>query len=245
MNALPTLLVALAMGAAAVVLLRLVGVRSGLDPLWALVRAAAQLALLVLVLRWVLTSTGWVAAWLAVMAIVATLTSARRIGWDARAIVTAAAAVTGSATGALLTVFGTGALALDPQYLLALGGITLGGVMTVTTLTGRHTLELLAEHRAEIEGLLALGATMRQATSRFRARAIRTALIPSFDQTRSTGLVTLPGAFVGAVFAGADPLEAGLFQVAVLASIAFGGTIAAITTAECLGSPRTLRERTA
>lgn len=241
MNVVSALVAALGMGIVAVSLLRLVGASGGFDPLWALVRAAVQLALLVVVLRWVLAEPGWVALWLIVMAIVATFTSARRIGFGARSVATAALAIAGSAGVALLVVFGTGALAPAPQYLLALGGITLGGVMTVTTLTGRHTLELLAEHRDEIEGWLALGATRRRATGRFRARAIRTALIPSFDQTRSTGLVTLPGAFVGAVFAGADPLEAGVFQIVVLASIALGGTLAAITTAESLGSPATLR----
>lgn len=39
------------------------------------------------------------------------------------------------------------------------------------------------------------------------------------DQTKTTGLVTLPGAFVGAIFGGVSPLEAGRFQIVVLAAI--------------------------
>ena len=53
------------------------------------------------------------------------------------------------------------------------------------------------------------------------------ALIPNVDQTRVTGIVTMPGAFVGAVFAGASPLEAGRFQLLVLAGIMATGTVAA------------------
>ena len=45
------------------------------------------------------------------------------------------------------------------------------------------------------------------------------AVLPNLDQTKSTGLVTLPGAFVGALFGGASPVEAAQFQLVVLAAI--------------------------
>ena len=54
---------------------------------------------------------------------------------------------------------------------------------------------------------------------------MREALIPNLDQTKSTGLVTLPGAFVGALFGGAPALEAAQFQLVVLAGLALGGTV--------------------
>ena len=44
-------------------------------------------------------------------------------------------------------------------------------------------------------------------------------MLPNLDQTRSTGLVTLPGAFVGAIFGGASPAEAAQFQLVVLAGV--------------------------
>jgi putative ABC transport system permease protein len=56
------------------------------------------------------------------------------------------------------------------------------------------------------------------------------ALVPTVDQTKTTGLVTLPGAFVGAVFGGLSPLDAGRFQIVVLAAI----TAAGACTAVCL-----------
>ncbi|MCU1580761.1 MAG: hypothetical protein JWO01_149, partial [Microbacteriaceae bacterium] len=54
------------------------------------------------------------------------------------------------------------------------------------------------------------------------------ALIPPTDQTKTTGLVTLPGAFVGAIFGGVSPIEAGRFQIVVLAAIMSAGAITAV-----------------
>jgi hypothetical protein len=41
-------------------------------------------------------------------------------------------------------------------------------------------------------------------------------------------VVTLPGAFVGAIFGGASPLEAGRFQLVVLAAILAAGAVTAV-----------------
>jgi putative ABC transport system permease protein len=41
----------------------------------------------------------------------------------------------------------------------------------------------------------------------------------------------LPGAFVGAIFGGVSPLEAGRFQVVVLAAIMAAGAITAVVVA--------------
>ncbi len=80
----------------------------------------------------------------------------------------------------------------------------------------------------EVEAWLALGATRRQSTLELARGAVYSALIPSTDQTKTTGLVTLPGAFVGAIFGGLSPLEAGRFQIVVLASIMAAGSMTAV-----------------
>ena len=71
------------------------------------------------------------------------------------------------------------------------------------------------------------------------AGAVRDALIPSIDQTKTTGLVVLPGAFVGAIFGGISPLEAGRFQIVVLAAIMAAGSVAAVLIALWMGDVRT------
>lgn len=65
---------------------------------------------------------------------------------------------------------------------------------------------------------------------------MREALIPSVDQTKTTGLVVLPGAFVGAIFGGLSPLEAGRFQIIVLAAIMAAGAVTAVLVATWQGS---------
>lgn len=54
---------------------------------------------------------------------------------------------------------------------------------------------------------------------------------PPIDQTKTTGLVVLPGAFVGAIFGGISPLEAGRFQIVVLAAIMAAGSVTAVLIA--------------
>jgi putative ABC transport system permease protein len=108
--------------------------------------------------------------------------------------------------------------------------------MTIATLAGRRFFEAVVEQWDQVEGWLALGATPRQATVIQARQAVHAALIPSTDQTKTTGLVTLPGAFVGAIFGGASPLEAGRFQVVVLASIMAAGSITAVALIRALGN---------
>jgi putative ABC transport system permease protein len=111
--------------------------------------------------------------------------------------------------------------------------------MSIATLAGRRLMQSVTEQWEQVEGWLALGATPREST-RFLAReAVYSALIPSTDQTKTTGLVTLPGAFVGAIFGGVDPLEAGRFQIVVLASIMAAGSITAALVVAALAPVRT------
>ena len=115
--------------------------------------------------------------------------------------------------------------------------------MTIATLAGRHFAEAVYERWDEVEAWLALGATRRQSTLDLARRSVYSALIPSTDQTRTTGLVTLPGAFVGAIFGGLSPLEAGRFQIVVLASIMAAGAITAVALIRILAPVRVRPDR--
>jgi len=126
-----------------------------------------------------------------------------------------------------VVVFATGAIESSPRYALAIGGIIIGNTMTVAILTEGVYRDAVRDHWDEVEGWLALGATPWQSTRSLAQRAVRTALLPSLDQTRTTGIVVLPGAFVGAIFAGASPFEAGRFQLVVLAGILAAGSLTA------------------
>jgi putative ABC transport system permease protein len=209
------------------------------SPVLAIVRGMLQLAVLSFVLTGVITSPFWVAVALVVMFGAAVIVATRRLG-DWRRLPMTASSMGGGAAITLLVVFATGALQLDTRYVLAIGGIVIGNTMSIATIGGRRLLEAADDRWDEIEGWFALGATPWQSTRGIARDAIYAALIPTTDQTKTTGLVTLPGAFVGAIFGGVSPLEAGRFQVVVLASIMCAG---AVTSAGLVSMMRAIRVR--
>ncbi|MFZ2530378.1 MAG: ABC transporter permease [Rhodococcus sp. (in: high G+C Gram-positive bacteria)] len=214
------------------------GVPHRFAPAAAIARGAAQLALVSVVLSGVISDPRWVTVVLVVMFLVATWTASRRIGRGRATIGFVAAAMLLGAGVALTIVFATGAVELSPRYALALGGIVIGNAMTVASLAGRRFLEIVDSRWEEVEGWLALGATPRQSTADLTRVAVHAALIPATDQTRTTGLVTLPGAFVGAIFGGLSPLEAGRFQIVVLAAIMAAASLTAVVVVSGLGPVR-------
>jgi putative ABC transport system permease protein len=207
---------------------------------WAIFRAALQLGILSLILDGVISSPGWVALFLLVMVGAATWVVIRRLRLTAKQAVVIAATIVVSAAVPVATIFATGAVEFSPRYVLAVGGILIGNTMTVSTLMGRSLGSLLVSNRDEIEGWLAIGATPRRASLRVVRSAASTSLIPSTDQTRTTGIVTLPGAFVGAVFGGASPIEAAQFQVLVLAGILAAGALTVTSVSWYFGAPTRL-----
>src|SRR5437763_566 len=91
-------------------------------------------------------------------------------------------------------------------------------------------------------GWLALGATPRQAVAPIARDSAAEALVPALDQTRTVGLVTLPGAFVGALLGGASAIGAARFQIVVLVGLLCAESITAVTLSWLLGAPTTLPE---
>lgn len=224
---------------AATALLARAGIGLGALPVVAIIRAGVQLAAITLLLRGV-ESVPWTAVLFVVLMLsTASFTTARRA---ASLPLGARAAIAGTICGALLSlvvILGTGLVGLGAQSVIAVAGIIVGGCMTASTMALRHYLVNVRAQRGEVEGWLALGARPRESTQTARRMAVREALIPNLDQTKSTGLVTLPGAFVGALFGGAPALEAAQFQLVVLAGLALGGTVTAlVATHIAAGAPR-------
>jgi hypothetical protein len=84
-----------------------------------------------------------------------------------------------------------------------MGGIIVGGAMNATTLAGRRLLSEYGGRFGEFEAGLSIGLMQPDAFKLVAGPVAGDALLPSLDQTRTVGLVTLPGAFVGMVLGGA------------------------------------------
>ena len=225
---LPFLLGVVVLVTAAVVVLRLAEVGLGWLPIVAIVRAIVQLALIALILQGALNAWWSVAAFIALMLTTASLTSLRRARDLPRGPV---GAVVGVVVGALVTltlVLALGLVDREFERVIAIAGIVIGNSMTIATLSMRRFAANLRTGVGEVEAWLSLGARPRRSVQRLRQDSIREALLPGLDQTKNTGLVTLPGAFVGALFGGASPLEAAEFQIVVLAALVLAGTVTAV-----------------
>lgn len=234
-----TLLGVLALVAVATVVLLAARASTPWAPAAAIARGAVQLAAISLVLTGVIRSPLLIGLALGVMFVVASCTSARRLGDLPTMVPPVAGAMAIGVLVSAIVVFGSGAITLSPRYALAVGGIVIGNAMSIATIAGSRFRELVDDRWDEVEGWLALGATPRRATADLVRRAVSAALVPTVDQTKTTGLVTLPGAFVGAVFGGVSPLEAGRFQIVVLAAIMATGSITAVLVTRWIGPVRT------
>ncbi|MGZ4445906.1 MAG: ABC transporter permease [Nocardioides sp.] len=207
----------------------------GWFPLWAILRAVVQLAVVALLLRGILAVPWTVAAFVLLMLSTASWTSMGRLRELHHGRRTAVAGVLSGALLTLVVVFGLHLVDLQVRYLVAVGGIVIGNSMSAATLAGRNFLRGSRARRDEVEAWLSLGATPSRAHEEIGQEAVRESLLPNLDQTKSTGLVTLPGAFVGALFGGASPAVAAQFQLVVLAGIALTMTVTGVVVTRLAG----------
>ena len=207
----------------------------GWFPMVVVVRAAVQLSVVALLLKGILAVPWTVAGFVVLMMTTASWTSARRISelWHGRRI--AVTGVLSGAVAALVAIFALRLVDVDVRDLVAVAGIVIGNSMSAATLSGRNFWRTSRARRDEVEAWLSLGATPAQAHEEIGHEAVREALLPTLDQTKSTGLVTLPGAFVGALFGGASPLEAAQFQLVVLAGVALAMMLTGVVVTRLAG----------
>jgi putative ABC transport system permease protein len=194
-------------------------------------RAILQLAVVSLLIIGVLRSWWASIGFIALMLGVAVLTSARRVS-SLRLAWPVALPI---AAGALPVVAGTvaaGTTPLTTVAVLPIAGILIGGAMTATSLAGRRALDELRNRHGEYEAALALGFMPREAALEICRPAAGQALVPALDQTRTVGLVTLPGAFVGVLLGGGSAEQAGATQVLVLVALMAVEAVAVAVTVE-------------
>ncbi|MQA03256.1 MAG: ABC transporter permease [Streptosporangiales bacterium] len=197
----------------------------------AAVRAVVQLGVVSLVITAILGSLSLTAVFVLVMYTIAARTAGRRATthrsgwWAALPIVAGTAPVIG-------TLLATGLLPAKAIAVIPVSGILIGGAMTATAQAARRALDELHTRHGEWEAGLSLGMLPRDAGLEICRPSAAQALIPALDQTRTVGLVTLPGAFVGMLIAGAHPLAAGATQLFVLVGLLAVETVAVVLTLE-------------
>ena len=213
-------------------------------------RAAAQLLAIGYVLRLLFAHDrpGWVLLALAVMLLVATYTSARRVlkGAAARTLFGFALIAIGAGGAAALVPAFALIVAPDPwyeaRYLVPISGMMLSSAMNAVALVFERIFASARAQAAEIEQLLALGATPRQALAPTVRAALRAAMIPTINGLLTVGLVALPGMMTGQIVGGVAPEQAVRYQIVIMyqlvAAAAVAGVLAAVFARRVLFTAR-------
>lgn len=135
----------------------------------------------------------------------------------------------------LVTVFALDIMPLENRVLVPVAGMIVGNSLKVVVVAATRLVDAVTEQKGQIEAMLALGIDQRKALNGVRVEALRLALLPQIETTRSVGIVFLPGVLTGLILAGIDPLDAALIQASVLflilGSAAITGLVVVITGA--------------
>ena len=141
-----------------------------------------------------------------------------------------------AAAMSLGVLFGLGIFEPTGRAIVPLAGVMVGNSMTATVVASRRIVAEARDHRDLIEAKLALGLSSAQAFAPHLREALRTALVPQIETTKTVGLIALPGSMTGLILAGVDPVDAVRVQVAIMYLVL--GSVGTTTSVMALGLTR-------
>jgi putative ABC transport system permease protein len=109
-----------------------------------------------------------------------------------------------------------GVISFTPSEAIPLSGMILGNSMVAASLALDRLKGSMNQRKAEVEALLALGASPRQAVTNVLKETLKAAIIPTVDRLKTMGIVSLPGMMSGLILAGQDPTNAVKYQIVVM-----------------------------
>jgi putative ABC transport system permease protein len=189
------------------------------------IRASVQLLIVAVVLEWIFAGDRLdiVLATLLLMVLVAGHTASARVAEPARrrrilGVICTLSIFIGSA----LTLAYVDLLVIpispwwNARYLIPLFGMIVANAMNGAALAAERLRSEINGRRAEIEALLALGASASQAAETPVRLALTAAMIPAINALMVVGIVSLPGMMTGQILAGVDPTLAVRYQLVVV-----------------------------
>ncbi len=188
------------------------------DILGASVRATLQLIAVGFVLEWILTIDRML--YLVLILVVMTAVAGWVSGNRGRPLPYSHAIAWFSIAFGSFATFGVlwyaGVIQSEARFAIPLGGMIIGNSMKAASLAMNRLLAETEHRRRQIETLLALGASPKQAMEQTVRQAAKAALIPTIDTLKTVGLVHLPGIMTGYIVAGGSPLTAVKYQLAIM-----------------------------
>ncbi|KAH7447802.1 hypothetical protein KP509_01G122000 [Ceratopteris richardii] len=202
----------------------------GKEIAYAVFRSILQLSIIGFVLQFIFTqeNAAWIIAAHLFMVAVAGYTAGQRAKHvpNGKYIAGVSMLVGTTITMALLVLLRV--FPFTPRYIIPVSGMVVGNSMTVTGVTLKRLREDIRVQQNLVETALALGATPRQATIKQVQRALVVALAPVIDNTKTVGLISLPGAMTGMIMGGASPIEAIHLQMVVMNMLLGASTFSSV-----------------
>ncbi|MGE7950103.1 ABC transporter permease [Lysinibacillus sp. NPDC093688] len=200
------------------------------DTLIATIRSIIQLLAVGYILKFVFDAQSYIYIFLmiALMLLVATLNARKKgkgikgITWKIALTLIVVECVT---QGVLL---GFNIVPSTAQYIIPISGMMIGNSMVLSVLFLNRFTSEIASHQNEIELILSLGGTPKQAIHRQLMNAIKASMIPTIESQKTIGLVQLPGMMSGQIIGGADPIQAVQFQLLIIFALLTAATLSSI-----------------
>jgi len=200
------------------------------DTLIATIRSIIQLLAVGYILKFVFDTQSYMYIFLmiALMILVATLNARKKgkgikgITWKIALTLITVECVT---QGVLL---GFDIVPSTAQYIIPISGMMIGNSMVLSVLFLNRFTSEIASHQNEIELILSLGGTPKQAIHRQLMHAIKASMIPTIESQKTIGLVQLPGMMSGQIIGGADPIQAVQFQLLIIFALLTAATLSSI-----------------
>ncbi|GAA0469489.1 MULTISPECIES: iron efflux ABC transporter permease subunit FetB [Tatumella] len=187
------------------------------DILWSIGRAIVQLIIVGYALKYIFDLNNILLTLFMVLFICfnAALNAKKRSKYIDRAFWMSFIAITSGAVLTLAVLVASGSIEFLPMQVIPISGMIAGNGMIAVGLCYNNLGQRFASDQQQIQEMLSLGATPKQASARLLRESIRSSLIPTVDSAKTVGLVSLPGMMSGLIFAGIDPVKAIKYQIMV------------------------------
>jgi putative ABC transport system permease protein len=132
----------------------------------------------------------------------------------------------------LAVMLGLGIVPLEARFVIPLAGMIIGNAMNAAALTASRIVADLKAHALAVETALALGKSWREASRTYQREAATAGMLSMLNFMKTVGIVALPGAMTGMILAGAEPMQAVLFQFIVGAMLLGAVSITSVVALE-------------
>ena len=127
-----------------------------------------------------------------------------------------------------LSMMAFGVIHMVPHEMIPIGGMIIGNALNVYTQSIERFKGEVKNTVETIEGMVALGAPLKEALGFASKASVKASMIPTLNMLQTVGIIHIPGITTGMLLAGADPLKAISYQLAVMYMMVAVSLLAAV-----------------